>query len=488
VNLDADTCYRAIVSRDRRFDGRFVLAVKTTGVYCRPGCPAPLPKRVNSFFYACPAAAEDAGYRPCRRCRPETVAGTPAWSGTSVTVSRALRLILDGALDAADLDALAGKLGVGERHLRRLFAEHLGTAPQAVARTRRVHFARRLIDETDLPFAELAALAGFASLRSFNHSVKATFGRTPTELRHTGRAGTGAGMLTLKLPYRAPLDWDALVAYFRVRATPGVESIASGAYRRTFALGAERGVLAVRPLADESALELRIRSGAHLLDAVARASRLFDLDADPAAIAAHLSGDALLRPLVAARPGLRVPGAWDPFEVLVRAVLGQQVSVKAATTLAGRLARRFGEPLAEPVDDLTHHFPQPSALAGRDLAEIGLPSARARALSGLATAVADGRLRLDAPKDLDDVLARFEGTPGVGPWTAHYVALRAFKEPDAFPASDLGLRKALGTLDAGGRGEGMPSEKDAERRSQAWRPFRAYAALHLWNACVPSPK
>src|SRR5262245_5993339 len=263
--LDPDACYRAVVSRDRRFDGRFVLAVRTTRVYCRPGCPAPLPKRVNSVFYACAAAAEGAGYRPCRRCRPESVAGTPAWAGTSATVSRALRLILDGSLDEADVEALATRVGVGGRHLRRLFASHLGASPEAVARTRRVHFARRLIDETSLPIAQLAALAGFPSLRGFNHAVKETFGRSPTELRKRGRArADSTGTLSLTLPYRPPFDWEGLLGYFKTRATPGVEAVTEdGTYQRTWALGKERGVLTVSRLPGMNALKLQIAAGPH---------------------------------------------------------------------------------------------------------------------------------------------------------------------------------------------------------------------------------
>ena len=480
--LDPDACYRAVASRDRRFDGRFVLAVKTTRVYCRPGCPAPLPKRVNSLFYPCAAAAEGAGYRPCRRCRPESVAGTPAWAGTSATVSRALRLILDGALDDTSVESLASRVGVGGRHLRRLFAEHLGASPEAVARTRRVHFARRLIDETSLPVAQLSALAGFASLRGFNHAVKETFGRSPTELRRRSHPAPPTRLLALRLPYRPPFDWDGLLAYFRLRATPGVELVADGAYRRTWSLGKERGVLTVSPVPGENALRLEIAAGPHLVEAVTRASNVFDLDAEPSAIEAQLSKDALLRPLVRRRSGLRVPGAWDPFELTVRAILGQQVSVQAATTLAGRLAEAFGEDLEGPAGSPSRLFPAAESLAGRDLTSIGLPSARARAISGFAEAVASGRLALSAPRDLDEHLARFADLPGIGPWTAHYVALRAFKEPDAFPAGDLGLRRA-----AAREGDAPLSERELAARAEAWRPFRAYAAVHLWTM-TPTPE
>jgi AraC family transcriptional regulator of adaptative response / DNA-3-methyladenine glycosylase II len=477
--LDPDACYRAVTSRDRRFDGRFVLAVKTTRVYCRPGCPAPLPKRVNSVFYPCAAAAEGAGYRPCRRCRPESVAGTPAWAGTSTTVSRALRLILDGALDESDVETLASRVGVGGRHLRRLFAEHLGASPEAVARTRRVHFARRLIDETSLPIAQLSALAGFPSLRGFNHAVKETFGRSPTELRkRRGPRAPASGTLSLRLPYRPPFDWESLLGYFRLRATPGVELVTEdGAYRRTWALGDERGVLTVTPIPGEHALNLAVQAGAHLLDVVTRVSRIFDLDADPSTIGQHLSRDKRLAPLVRRRPGLRVPGGWDPFELTVRAILGQQVSVRAATTLAGRLAEAFGEEIPAPDGATMRLFPAPAALAGRDLMGFGLTGARSSAIASFADAVASGRLKLDAPRGLEEHLTRFSDLPGLGPWTAHYVALRAFKEPDAFPSADLGLRKAAADDD-----DEPLVERELARRAEAWRPFRAYAAVHLWTS------
>ena len=481
MELDLESCYRAVVSRDRRFDGRFVLAVRTTRVYCRPGCPAPLPKKENSRFYSCATAAEEAGFRPCRRCRPETVAGTPVWSGTSATVSRALRLIGDGTLDEVGVDGLATRLGVGARHLRRLFAEQLGASPLAIARTRRVHFARRLLDDTSLPVTDIAYGSGFASIRTFNEAMAATFHRTPSALRTArGRGGKDA-TLTLKLPFRPPLDWPALVRFLSLRAIPGVERVDADRYARTIVDEDEAGLLEAQPMRDGSFLLLRLpifKSG-NLIGLVERASRLFDLEADPIPIQRSLSEDALLAPLVKRRPGLRVPGAWDPFELLVRALLGQQISVKGATTLAGRLVSRFGRPLAAGSPGLTHLFPSAEVLAeaGRaDLSAIGLTRARVATLKILASAVAAKDLILSTAATLEDFVARLTAIPGIGPWTAHYVAMRALKEPDAFPEGDLALRQAAAP------GSPPLSLRALADRSEAWRPWRAYAAMHLWTS------
>jgi len=382
--LVEESRYRAFVARDRRFAGRFVAAVTTTGVYCRPGCPARLPRRDHVRFYACAAAAEAAGFRACMRCRPDAAPGSPAQAGTSATVARALRLIADGAADSLDgdrgVEALAGRLGVGARHLRRLFAEQLGASPIAVAQTRRAHFARQLLEQTALPIAEVALASGYASIRRFNGAIRRTFARTPTELRK--KAIASDDQMILRLPFRPPLDWESLLAFLAARATPGVESVSGGEYRRSFALDGAAGVLTVRAL-DESALALAVRADARALQqAVARARRLFDLDGDPHAVAAHLALDGKLAPLVGARPGLRVPGAWDAFEVVVRAVLGQQVAVRAATTMAGRLAARFGEPLdgGGAIDRL---FPTAQALARARidrLRAIGLTQRRAETI------------------------------------------------------------------------------------------------------------
>jgi AraC family transcriptional regulator of adaptative response / DNA-3-methyladenine glycosylase II len=470
MKIDPDICYRAVKSRDPRFDGRFFTGVKTTGIYCRPVCPAMTPRLKNVEFYSCAAAAENAGFRPCKRCRPETSPGTPAWLGTSASVSRALRYIGDGYLDHGSVEDLAARLGLGARHLTRLFEVHLGTTPVAVAQTRRVHFARNLIQETNLPMARIAMASGFGSVKRFNVLVKQVFGATPTQLRQ--RAGTidvPGDTLVYRLAYRPPYDWPQVVGFLEGRAIPGVEEVADRAYRRTFEMNGSRGYFEVTPVSGQDSLLLSVSlpdlDGA--IGLVGRVRRMFDCGADPASIGKHLGRDPLLKPLVKRRPGLRLPSAWDPFEMTVRAILGQQISVKGATTIAGRLVERLGTPLASPSAGLTHLFPPPATLAAGDLSGIGLTAKRVTAVKGLAAAVADGTLVLDAPLGVEDFVERMVAMPGIGPWTAHYVAMRALGEPDGFPASDLGLKHAA-------------PEVDLVARSEDWRPWRAYAALHLW--------
>jgi len=467
-------------ARDARFDGRFFVAVRTTGIYCRPICPAPLPRRENCRFVACAAAAEEAGYRPCLRCRPEASPGTPAWLGSSATVTRGLRLIEAGALDDAGVDALAEKLGVGDRHLRRLFARHLGASPHAVAATRRTHFAKQLIDQTSLPMAEIAFAAGFASVRRFNDAIRGAYGRSPRALRRAAHGGRGANgtCLELRLAYRPPYAWDDLLAFLAARAIPGVERVERGAYRRSFRQGPAVGWLEVSPL--PTAHQLRVRIHVHgalrLIDLARRLRALFDLGAAPDAITASLRDDRALSAALRASPGVRVPGALDGFELAVRAILGQQVSVVAATRLAGRLVERFGAPLpdlgAEADDGATptHEFPSADRLADADVASIGMPRVRAGAIRALARAVASGALPLDPGVDPDAAREALVSLPGVGAWTADYVAMRALREPDAFPSSDLGLRRALGVGGA-----------ELARRAESWRPWRAYAAMLLWQ-------
>ncbi len=480
MEIDRESCLAAFLGRDRRFAGRFYAGVTTTGVYCRPGCPAPLPKPSNVRFYPCAAAAEEAGFRACRRCRPETAPGTPAWAGTSATVARALRQIEAGVVDHAPLGALAARLGVGERHLRRLFAEHLGASPVAVAKTRRLHFARRLLDETSLRMSDVALAAGFSSVRRFNEAMRAAFGAPPTELKRAaaGSPASPAGV-TLRLPFRAPFDSAALVSFLRARAIPGVETVDRGVWRRTAELAGVAGIVEAEVDAARSSIVVRLVGlppGA-ALEAARRVGRLFDVDADPAAIAAHLGKDPLLAPLVSQRPGLRVPGAWDPFETAVRTVLGQQVSVKAARTLASRLVSKFGRPLPPGVarGALTHLFPRPGDLAEADVASVGLPSRRGETIRVLAREVAAGRLDLGPAASLEEAERRLAAIPGVGPWTAQAIALRSLGEPDAFPGGDLGVRKALAV-----RGV-APTTAAAEARATAWRPWRAYALVHLWT-------
>ncbi len=471
--LDPHACYRAVKSRDARFDGRFFTAVLTTGIYCRPICPARTPHLRNVRFYACAAAAEEAGFRPCRRCRPEAAPGSPAWIGPAATVSRALRLIDEGALDEGSVDALAERLGVGERQLRRLFLSHLGAAPASIARSRRAHRALELLRQTALPISEIAPAAGFRSLRQFNDVFREVFRRTPSQAR--GGAQPGAAC-QLRLPFRPPLDWQAALRFLAARAIPGVERVESDCYQRTFLLDGRAGVMEVRATPSGAlTLTLSGASAAATLEAARRVRRLFDLDADPLAIGEVLRRSPALARSISRNPGLRVPGAFDPFETLVRAILGQQVSVAAATTLSGRLVQAFGTPLPAASGTLTHTFPLPGALAGADLTGLGLPRARAAAVSQAAAAVASGALTLAPGASLEAFIDRLCELPGVGFWTAHYLAMRALGEPDAFPAGDLVLRRAASS--------GAPlSERALLLASQAWRPFRAYAALHLWTS------
>ena len=477
MQFDRQSCYRALRSRDRRFDGRFFTGVRTTGIYCRPICPAPTPKLENVEFYACAAAAESAGFRPCKRCRPETAPGTPAWVGSPAVVARALRLIRAGALDEADVDALAARLGIGARQLRRLFEAHLGASPAAVARARRVHFARALLDQSALSITAVAFAAGFRSVRQFNHAVRATFRESPRALRRRRSAAPEVGEpLALRVAYRPPLDWDWLLAFLALRLTPGVDAIRDGRYHRTVAVGGVAGSITVEPLRGEAALLVRVRlpEYAGVQELVERVRRLFDLDADPREIAAQLARSPALRPRVAAAPGLRVPGAWDPFEIAMRAVIGQQISVRAATTLIGRLVAAFGGRV-DAGDGLTHLFPRAEVLADADVAAIGLPRARAATVRALAAAVADGEPVLDAACGSDAMIERLCAIRGIGPWTAQYIAMRGLGEPDAFPAGDLGVRKALGN------GAGPLAATAVERLADAWRPWRAYAVMYLWN-------
>jgi AraC family transcriptional regulator, regulatory protein of adaptative response / DNA-3-methyladenine glycosylase II len=482
--LDQDLCYRALRGRDARFDGRFFVCVRTTRIYCRPVCPARTPKRENCSFVPSAAAAEALGYRSCLRCRPETAPGTPAWAGTEASVARALRMIEEGALDEGSVELLAARLGIGARQLHRLFVRHLGASPQAVASNRRLLVAKQLITETELPFSEVAAAAGFQSLRRFNDAVRTVYRRSPSELRRGSRASgaQAAAAISLRLGYRPPFDWSRILAYLGGRAIPGVEEVEAETYRRTYRLGGSTGMIEITHEPARNALSVRI-AGAGLLPVrqiVARVRRLFDLDADPAAISAALGDDPIVGPRLARARGLRVPGAFEPFELAIRAVLGQQVSVKGATTLAGRVVQRSGTPLATAWSGLTHLFPSPEELARADLSGLGLTSGRAQALKSLAAACASGACELKPGVSLEESVARLVTLPGIGEWTAHYVALRALGEPDAFPAADLGLRKV-----AGG---GVPiAPRALEQMAEAWRPWRGYAALLLWTEPMLAP-
>ena len=468
---------RARLSRDARFDGHFFVGVKTTGIYCRPICPANPPKSENVTFYRTAAAASEAGYRPCLRCRPECAPGTPAWAGTSTTVQRGLRLIAEGALDDGNVERLAERLGVTSRHLRRLFTKHLGASPLAVAHTQRLHFAKSLIDQTVLSMQEIAAAAGFGSTRRFNDTFKKTYGRTPRELRKGRDAEVTATALTVQMPYREPFDWQRMLRFFALRATPRVEWVEDGRYLRSIALGDQHGIVAVSNADGRLDLSLHGVGTSSLISVVQRLRGVFDLDASANDVGRVLSGDRHLRRLLKANPGVRVPGAWDGFELAVRAILGQQVSVQAATTLSGHIAQRYGEKVDVRVDGVAgtpeRLFPKPSRLARARLESLGVIGSRASTIRSVAKAVIDGSLSFDATQHPDEFREAFLSIKGIGDWTAEYVALRALKNPDAFPASDLGLLREF---------EPRPKPAELLQRAEAWRPWRAYAALLIWGS------
>ncbi len=472
MELDPPLCYQALLARDPRFDGRFFVGVRTTGIYCRPVCPARHPAFANCSFLPTAAAAQEAGYRPCLRCRPETAPGLGAWRGTSSTVTRALTLIDDGALDTAGIDALATRLGLGERQLRRLFHTHVGASPIAVAQTRRVLLAKQLIHETSLPMTAIAHASGFGSVRRFHETFQALFARPPATLRRTRATQTSA--LTLSLGYRPPYDWAAILAFLAARAIPGVEAVEGGTYRRVIELGGRTGTIAVSndPARQRLRATIRFPDTACLPTIVARLHRLFDLEADPAIIGAALARDPHLAPLVAARPGLRVPGAWDGFELAIRAIVGQQVTVTAATRLAGRIALEHGTRIDHGAG-LTHAFPRAEHLAQASFPF--MPRARGATIIVLATTAIDPTL-FDRAPSLTAGVARLRALPGIGEWTAQYIAMRVMREPDAFPAADIGLMRAMAT------GGLRPSPAALLARAEAWRPWRAYAALHLWTS------
>ncbi|MDX6620372.1 MAG: AraC family transcriptional regulator [Gaiellales bacterium] len=471
--------YRAVESRDQRFDGWIYLGVTSTGVYCRPSCPAVSPKRSNMRFYRSSAAAQHAGFRACKRCRPDASPGSPEWNARADVVARAMRLIGDGVVDREGVAGLAARLGYSVRQLNRLVSSELGAGPLALARAQRAQTARTLIETTELGFAEVAYAAGFASVRQFNDTVREVFELTPRELRQRrGRPHAGGpGMIALRLPYRAPIELAALFAFFATRAIAGLEeSTPGGAYRRTLRLPHGTAIAELSPGDGCVQCSLRLADVRDLGVAVARCRRLLDLDADPVAIASALGEDPVLAPLVARRPGLRVPGCVDGTEIAVRAILGQQISVAAARTHAARIVERHGEPLPAPAGSLTHVFPTAAALAGADDDVLAMPQRRRETLRSVCAALRDGLIELGAGADRERTRRNLLALPGIGPWTVEYVAMRALGDPDAFPAGDLGVLHALRAL-------GVEADaREAERRAQAWRPFRAYTVLHLWGA------
>lgn len=472
--LDYAACESARLARDARFDGVFFTAVRSTGIYCRPVCPAPAPKPVNVDYYPTAAAAAAAGFRPCLRCRPE-LAPEAQDALSNETLQRALALIHDGFLQDAAVGDLAARLGLSARQLQRLFVARLGAAPAQIHATRRLLLAKQLLTETALPVTDVAMAAGYNSLRRFNAAFVEGCGMPPTAIRRQ-RGVLADGALTLRLGYRPPLDFAAMLGFLRRRCIPGIEQIDDSSYQRV--IGPAERPSVIRVSADPRRPELLLQLGQvdprAIPGIVRRVRRIFDLDADLRIVHATLGQDPLLARGIAQRPGLRVPGGWDGFEVAVRAVLGQQVSVAAAITLARRVVDRFGTPLEGMPEGLDRQFPTPEQLAEAPLEGIGLPRTRAATVRAVAAAVADGRLDFHAGQRLDTFIERCVALPGIGPWTAHYIALRALALPDAFPAGDLVLQQVLG-------GDTRLSERATEARSQAWRPWRAYAVLHLWH-------
>jgi AraC family transcriptional regulator, regulatory protein of adaptative response / DNA-3-methyladenine glycosylase II len=486
---DHDRCYRAVLSRDARFDGTFFTAVRTTGIYCRPSCPTPvLPKARNVDFYPSAAAAQRAGFRACKRCRPDATPGSPEWNSRADLVGRALRLIADGVIDRVGVGGLANQLAVSERHLVRLLQSEVGAPPLALARAQRAQTARVLIETTELPLGQVAFASGFASIRQFNDTIREVFASSPTDLRaaHAKRRlglGSGRSTISVRLPVREPFAFTPLLRFLEMRALPGIETIrftsdderGAATYARSLFLPNGPAVVELL-LSDEGVLAtFHLSDLADLQAGIARCRRLLDLDADPLVIDHALAADPSLAPLVRATPGRRSPGAVDPHELCVRAVLGQQVSVAAARTLAARLVDRLGAPSPFAVDGITRMFPLDSVIAEQDPTTIGIPMARARALVGFSDALATGKISLDAGVDRVEAVKAMESLPGIGPWTASYVCMRSLSDPDVFLATDLAVRQGAGRVN-------LPSDqKPLDAHAQAWRPWRSYATHHLWG-------
>jgi AraC family transcriptional regulator of adaptative response / DNA-3-methyladenine glycosylase II len=478
----SDRVWRAIEARDPRFDGWVFCGVKTTGIYCRPSCPARTPKRENVRLFASAAAAQSAGFRACKRCRPDATPGSPEWDVRADLVGRAMRLIADGVVDRQGVSALAGRLGYTERHVHRQLVAVVGAGPLALARAQRAQTARILLETTTLPMTDVTFAAGFQSVRQFNATVQEVFAMTPSALRTRARRygrQSDSGALSLRLAYRAPLDAMGLVTFFGLRAVRGIEEVVDGAYRRSLSLPHGTGAVELRPADGYVHARYWLADLRDLGAAMQRSRALLDLDSDPQSVAEALGNEPVLGPLVRSAPGRRVAGAVDGHELAVRAVLGQQVSLRGAATLASRLVAHHGEELERPLGTVTHVFPSVEALAGADIARLSMPLARRRALLALVTALARDELVIDAGADRADARRRLLALPGVGPWTAEYIAMRALRDPDAFPASDLGVRHALEQLGQDGR------RANAELLAERWRPYRAYAVQHLWASLTP---
>ncbi|WP_329454774.1 AlkA N-terminal domain-containing protein [Streptomyces sp. NBC_01497] len=484
MHTDRERCIGAVRSKDARFDGWFFTAVLTTGIYCRPSCPVVPPKTENMVFHPSAAACQQAGFRACKRCRPDASPGSPAWNARADSVARAMRLIQDGVVDREGVPGLASRLGYSARQIERQLHAELGAGPLALARAQRAQTARLLIETTALPMAEIAFASGFASVRSFNDTVQEVFALSPSDLRERatragsrgrhGAAPPAPGVIALRLPFRAPLHPDNLFGHLAATGVPGVEEWRDGAYRRTLTLPHGHGIVSLAPRPGHVACRLSLTDPRDLTVAISGCRRLLDLDADPVAVDERLAADPALAPLVSKAPGRRVPRAVDAAEFAVRAVLGQQVSTAAARTHAARLVSAHGVPVDDPDGGLTHLFPTPQALAGLDPDALAFPRARRATLAGLVRALASGDLRLGADSDWDEARARLSALPGFGPWTVESVAMRALGDPDAFLPTDLGVRKAAARL-------GLPTTPAAlTARAAAWRPWRAYATQYLW--------
>ncbi|MFB7175527.1 AlkA N-terminal domain-containing protein [Streptomyces sp. NPDC056254] len=482
MHTDTERCIRAVQSKDARFDGWFFTAVLTTRIYCRPSCPAVPPKVENMTFLPSAAACQQAGFRACKRCRPDTSPGSPEWNARADAVARAMRLIQDGVVDREGVPGLAARLGYSARQVERQLSAELGAGPLALARAQRAQTARLLIETSELPMGDVAFASGFASIRTFNDTVREVFALSPSELRDRSvRAGRGRnappripGTISLRLPFRTPLNPENLFGHLAATAVPGVEEWRDGAYRRTLRLPHGTGVVALTPRPDHIGCRLALTDLRDLTIAISRCRWMLDLDADPEAVDEQLRSDPLLAPLVDKAPGRRVPRTVDAAEFAVRAVLGQQVSTAAARTHAARLVAAYGERVEDPLGGLTHLFPSPQALAGLDPESLALPRSRRATLTGLVSALADGSLPLGFDSDWDAARVRLSALPGFGPWTTEVIAMRALGDPDAFLPSDLGVRRAA-------RGLGLPSTPSAlTARAAGWRPWRAYAVQYLW--------
>jgi AraC family transcriptional regulator of adaptative response / DNA-3-methyladenine glycosylase II len=479
LQLDPAFCWQAVYSRDHRFDGRFFAGIATTRVYCRSICPVSFghPDRVHWFQSA--AAAEAAGFRPCRRCRPDTAPGSSAWFGTWAVVSRALKLISEGGLDGCNLEQLADRVGIGSRHLRRLFQQHLGGSPLKIARSHRVLIAKNLIVETQLPVTEIAIATGFRSIRQFNHSVRTAFGQSPTAIRRLHGTATRRDLpagIIVHLPYRSPFDWPSIIQFFKSRVTPGVESVEDGIYRRTVEIGGVAGAIEVWHEASHARLSMRVHLPGcdRLMKVVQRTRRVFDLGADAQHIGSYLARDTRLAGMVMERPGLRVPGAWDGFELAVLAALGQNLTAANPPPAIGLLAKTFGRPLQLSIPGLTHLFPLPEILAEANLESIGISAQQAITIRALARAVLGETLTFDSVNGARNAALQVNSLLGSEEDTAAYIAMRALGDPDAFSCTSLAFRRALASY------RSPVSPEEVMRIFERYRPWRAYAAMHYW--------